>query len=155
MRLKGINANAKVLHLIKALNDKYYVAKTYDNGHYLVRNKDNIYYVVFKKDYFNSFRNWFKGMDKADKVDSLNLEVIKRADRFNATILIIHDESIYKSYPLQIEALCKKNGWKRSQNKENYYNKGNYTGNKEEKHEVTYSFPVEPIEVSVCERFEI
>ena len=103
MNLKGITANAKVLNLIKEWNDGYYIAETFRNGHYLIRNKFKVYYVVFKKDYFNSFNKWFNETEGITKADSLNIEAINRAIRYDAELLIIHDEVIYKAYPMQIK----------------------------------------------------
>ena len=153
MNLKGTTANAKVINLMKALNDQFYIAETYRNGHYLIKNKKETYYVVFKKAYYNTFNREFS--QNSEKADSINLEAINRAVKYDAKVLIIHDEKIYQAFPMQIKNYCENKGFIRKQLKGNLYLKKNYSGTKEETHEITYSFPLEPMERSIFNNFDL
>ena len=88
----------------------------------------------------------YKHLENAPKMEvgeSLNLKYVLKAIEKDAQIVIIYqDGEIYSVFPALIKRVAEENGYIRTQNRMNMYNKRDYTGNVAPEQETTYSIPL-------------
>lgn len=146
------NHNVAFDYFKKLLVNKGYRIESvspYNKGRHLLikTNKGNLY-CLFKHSFFHSFNFVFenfvgKNPDYLGQGESINVDYCQYAIKHNATLIYIYPEmDIYTIHPKVVRAFCLMYGLIRTQEKNNFYKKADYSGSTEQIQEREYVFPV-------------
>ena len=106
------------------------------------------FYCVFKKAFFMSFSKQFEYFanefpEHSSIGESLNEEWIRKALYHRCKIIFVYpDKKLYEIDAQEFWNFANTHNLKRLQDKDNFYNKGDGTGKKAPKNEITFSIPV-------------
>lgn len=121
----------------------------YNKGrHLLIKTKRGNFYCLFKHSFFHSFNFMFidfvgKNPDYLGQGESINIDYCQYAINHNAILIYIYPEmDIYMIHPKVVRAFCLMYNLIRTQDKNNFYKKADYSGTMEAVQEREYVFPV-------------
>ena len=110
------------------------------------------FYVIFKHEFLHSFNFLFKDFLKVHPElsgygESINTDCAEYARRRDAAIVFIHeDESMYSILADTLINICSRNGLRRFQDRENFYDLKNFKKDRVAVSEETFIIPLKLLE---------
>ncbi len=141
-------------NILKKRGEQIINTKTYNHGrHWLLTTHKENYYVIYKRLPFVRFADIFKSFIiknpeyKGIAGETINLTSLEKAIEKDSLLVFIYSNNLIKKiYPKFFKNYAKKHQLIRTQNKNNLYNKSDYSGERELKRETTASVPFSLLE---------